>query len=52
MTNEEAISILQTRIKYPETDTYGGMCEAEYQQEAVNVAVSALREQSERKKRH
>lgn len=48
MGNDEAISVLQNRIQYPESDTYGGMCEAEYQQEAVEVAISALREKAER----
>ncbi len=46
----EAISVLETRIKYPNSDTYGGMCEAEYQQEAVVLAIEALREQAERNK--
>jgi hypothetical protein len=46
----EAISVLETRIKYPNSDTYGGMCEAEYQQEAVVLAIEALREQAERSK--
>lgn len=45
MTNEEAISIIENRIKLPDDDTYGGMCEKEYQQEALNLAISALRAQ-------
>lgn len=48
MNEIEAISVLETRIKYPNNDTYGGMCEAEYQQEAVVLAIEALREQAER----
>ena len=48
MNEIEAISVLETRIKYPNSDTYGGMCEAEYQQEAVVLAIDALREQAER----
>jgi hypothetical protein len=50
MNEIEAISVLETRIKYPNSDTYGGMCEAEYQQEAVVLAIEALREQAERSK--
>lgn len=50
MNEIEAISVLETRIKYPNSDTYGGMCEAEYQQEAVVLAIEALREQAEREK--
>lgn len=50
MNEIEAISVLETRIKYPNSDTYDGMCEAEYQQEAVVLAIEALREQEERKK--
>ena len=46
MNEIEAISVLETRIKYPNSDTYGGMCEAEYQQEAVVLAIEALREQA------
>lgn len=48
MNEIEAISVLETRIKYPNSDTYGGMCEAEYQQEAVVLALEALREKLER----
>ena len=50
MNEIEAISVLETRIKYPNSDTYGGMCEAEYQQEAVVLALEALREKLERSK--
>lgn len=50
MNEIEAISVLETRIKYPNSDTYGGMCEAEYQQEAVVLAIEALRERAERSK--
>lgn len=50
MNEIEAISVLETRIKYPNRDTYGGMCEAEYQQEAVVLALEALREKLERSK--
>lgn len=50
MNEIEAISVLETRIKYPNSDTYGGMCEAGYQQEAVVLAIEALREQAERAK--
>ena len=50
MNEIEAISVLETRIKYPNSDTYGGMCEAEYQQEAVVLAIEALREKAEREK--
>lgn len=50
MSEIEAISVLETRIKYPNSDTYGGMCEAEYQQEAVALAIEALREKREREK--
>jgi hypothetical protein len=48
MNEIEAISVLETRIKYPNSDTYGGMCEAEYQQEAVVLAIEALREKQAR----
>lgn len=47
MNEIEAISVLENRIEYPEIDTYAGMCEADYQQEAVDVAISALREKAE-----
>ena len=50
MNEIEAISVLETRIKYPNSDTYGDMCESEYQQEAVDIAREALREQAERSK--
>ena len=50
MNEIEAISVLETRIKYPNSDTYGGMCESEYQQEAVDIAREALREKQERSK--
>ena len=50
MNEIEAISVLETRIKYPNSDTYGGMCEAEYQQEAVVLALEALREKAERER--
>ena len=50
MNEIEAISVLETRIKYPNSDTYDGMCEAEYQQEAVVLAIAALREKAERSK--
>jgi hypothetical protein len=50
MNEIEAISVLETRIKYPNSDTYDGMCEAEYQQEAVVLAIEALREKQEREK--
>ena len=48
MNEIEAISVLETRIKYPNSDTYDGMCEAEYQQEAVVLAIEALREKAEK----
>ena len=38
MNEIEAISVLETRKSTPNGDTYGGMCEAEYQQEAVVLA--------------
>ncbi len=48
MNEIEAISVLEIRIKYPNSDTYAGMCEAEYLQEAVVAAIEALREKAER----
>ena len=45
MTNQEAISVIKNRIKLPDGNTYEKMCEREYQQEALNLAISALRAQ-------
>ena len=47
---EEAICVLQSRIEYPEDDTYGGMCERDYQREAIDIAIVALHEKLEREK--
>lgn len=46
MTSEEAISVLRSRIEIPETDTYGGMCDADYLEEAIDTAIQALKFQS------
>lgn len=43
MDSKEAIDVLKNRIKLPDYGaSYGSVCEADYQKEAIDAAVSAL----------